>query len=133
EISGECGQRISQTETRRPKRTHKTRRKAAFLARVASRSRRPHWLAKSMHWRRYDRLRRLHDQAVERSLGMLAPFAKRTPARLNGGAQNNSHSRKQSLISAYQDPAANAPRRLRRAAREFLRVVRAQPPPSMRS
>ena len=38
---------------------------------------------KSMHWRRYDRLRRQHDQAVQDSLGMLAPYAKRMASRLN--------------------------------------------------
>lgn len=38
---------------------------------------------KGMHWRRYDRLRRRHDQAVHDSLGMLAPYAKRMASRLN--------------------------------------------------
>jgi hypothetical protein len=32
---------------------------------------------KGMHWRRYDRLRLSHDQAVQDSVGMLASFAKR--------------------------------------------------------
>jgi hypothetical protein len=36
-----------------------------------------------MHWKRCDRLRRLHDQAVERSLGMVAPFAERMARRLS--------------------------------------------------
>jgi len=37
---------------------------------------------KGMHWRRYDRLRRQHDQAVQASIGSLAPFAKRMLSRL---------------------------------------------------
>ena len=36
-----------------------------------------------MHWRRYDRLRRQHDHAVQDSLAMLAPYAKRMASRLN--------------------------------------------------
>jgi hypothetical protein len=32
---------------------------------------------KGMHWQRYDRLRRVHDRAVQDSLRMLAPFAQR--------------------------------------------------------
>jgi hypothetical protein len=36
-----------------------------------------------MHWRRYDRLRRVHDQAVQDSIRMLAPYAERMASRLN--------------------------------------------------
>jgi hypothetical protein len=41
---------------------------------------------KGMHWRRYDRLRRQHDQAVECSLGMLGPVAKRMLSRITARA-----------------------------------------------
>ena len=37
---------------------------------------------KGMHWRRYDRLRRQHDQAVQDSIGTLAACAKRMLSRL---------------------------------------------------
>jgi hypothetical protein len=37
---------------------------------------------KGMHWRRYDRLRRFHDQAVENSLAMLSPYITRLSHRV---------------------------------------------------
>jgi hypothetical protein len=37
---------------------------------------------KGMHWRRYDRLRRLHDRAVQDSIGTLAACAERMLSRL---------------------------------------------------
>jgi hypothetical protein len=37
---------------------------------------------KGMHWRRYDRIREVHDRAAEQALGMFAAWAEKLHERL---------------------------------------------------